>query len=165
MGSDVIGNADEALFIRDWYIGQGPQRRYESNDTPEGWERLGSGCYRAAFLSPSGVVYKVQHSYEYSGQSNAGEAETLRRYWLTRMPKGCRLPRWSLYELDGKEVMAMERFARLLSSFSSFSAEGEEYWKRLTALTDVIDDQWDFHGANLGVDEEAGLLVPIDLGC
>lgn len=160
----MIGNADEALFIRDWYIGLGPERRYESFDTPEGWERLGSGAYRAAFLSPSEVVYKVQHSYKYSSQSNAGEAETLRRYWLTRMPKGCRLPRWSLYELDGKEVMAMERFAKLLTSFPR-CGKGSEYWSLVSVLEDVIRDQWDFHGANLAVDEEAKLLVPIDLGC
>lgn len=159
----MIGNADEALFIRDWYLSQSPQRRYEDG-APEGWKKLGRGCYRAAFLSPSGAVYKVQHSYEYSSQSNAGEAETLRRYWLTRMPKGCRLPRWSLYELDGKEVMAMERFTKLLNDFPS-CGEGSEYWGLLTDLNDVINDQWDFHGANLGVDVEAGLLVPIDLGC
>jgi hypothetical protein len=160
----MIGNADEALFIRDWYIGLGAERRYDSHDTPEGWERLGNGAYRAAFLSPSGVAYKVQHSYKYSSQSNAGEAKTLRRYWLTRMPKGCRLPRWSLYELDGKEVMAMERFTKLLNHFSHYG-EGSEYWDRVSDLNDVINDQWDFHGANLAVDEEAKLLVPIDLGC
>lgn len=160
----MIGNEAEAKFIRDWYASKG-QWSQRDDTPPVGWERLGSGCYRAAFLSPTGVVYKVQHNYDHSSQSNAGEAETLRRYWLTRMPKGCRLPRWSLYELDGKEVMAMERFTKLLNEFSLFSAEGSKYWSLRSALENVISDQWDFHGGNLAVDEEAELLVPIDLGC
>ena len=32
----------------------------ETVNMPSGWEILGSGCYRMAFLAPDGLVYKVE---------------------------------------------------------------------------------------------------------
>jgi hypothetical protein len=43
----MLGNAEEAKTIA------------SANDTPDGWTYLGSGVSRRAYLSPSGVVYKV----------------------------------------------------------------------------------------------------------
>lgn len=166
----MLGNAGEARFIRDWYIHNlsdknGDRWTYDGPHAPEGWEKLGSGCSRAAFLSPSGVVYKVQHNYDgYIGQSNSGEASTLRRYFLKKMPRGCRLPRYTYYDLDGRSVMAMERFSKLLSNYSRYGGDGERYWNALSRLQDAMLDLYDLHGANLAVDEENKLLVPIDLG-
>lgn len=162
----MLGSAEEAQFIRDWHRKRTAEGGYDrwSDAPPEGWTRLGSGCYRIAFLAPSGVAYKVQHT-ETSFQSNHGEANTLRRYFLTKMPKGCRLPRWKLYEFDeGSGIMAMERFTKLLRDYGRYDAVGSKYWEAQRRLTDLMWDVYDFHGANLAVDVENDLLVPIDLG-
>lgn len=162
----MLGNEEDARFIRDWYLNAVNEKGDRWNLTPpEGWARLGGGCYRAAFLhEESGVVYKVQHSYGYGyGQSNASEAETLRRYMFRKLPQGCRFPRYSFYELDGKGVMAMERFSKLLRDYSRY-AEGSHYWDRLRKLQGALYDVYDLHSANLAIDEENQLLVPIDLG-
>lgn len=47
---------------------------YMRKGLPEGWEFLGEGCYRAAFLAPDGVVYKVQH-YTEGADSTENEDE------------------------------------------------------------------------------------------
>lgn len=161
----MIGNADDARFICDWYIGQlSTHDRYDVG-APKGWVRLGSGCYRAAFVSPDGVVYKVQHRRDAGAYGNAGEAQNLRRYWLTKMPKGCRLPRYRLFELGGEEtVIAMERFSKLLTDVSRYQSPGDRYWALKSALENVMYDLYDLHGRNVAIDEENNLLVPIDLG-
>lgn len=167
----MLGNEADARFIRDWHFDTGSQKDAWGDRTqrePEGWKRLGAGCYRVAYLSPDGVVYKVQQHYakpgQWQSQSNKGEAETLRRYWLTKMPKGCRLPRWGFFELDGRGVVAMELLGRTLSQVSQYSPEGSRYWGALGRLQDVMRDVYDLHGGNLAVDEENQKLVPIDLG-
>lgn len=166
----MIGNAQEAEFIRDWYVkDQEKPREERSEGAPEGWERLGSGCYRVAFLGPSGAVYKVQQRYpkhlnDYYGQSNAGEAATLRRLMFRKLPRGCRFPRYQLFELDGRTVIAMEKFDKLLKDYSSYSDEGRLYYDLQRHLVSALSELWDFHGGNLAVDEANKQLVPIDLG-
>lgn len=169
----MLGNEEDARFIRDWHIAitasEGDyDRKTGEYRSPEGWERLGSGCYRVAYLSPDGVVYKVQLYYaapgRYEGQSNKTEVANLRKYWLTKMPEGCRLPRWGFFELDGRGVMAMEQFNKLLKQYSKRDAEGSRYWTALNRLQNVMCDMYDFHGGNLAVDEENQKLVPIDMG-
>lgn len=159
----MIGNIEEARFIRDWY------RDYRDSDPcgvgqPNGWRRMGSGCYRVAFLAPSGVVYKVQHWQNNSYQTNAGEAEKLRSLMFRKLPQGCRFPRYQLFELEGEGVMAMERFNQTMRSISSYSAEG----KRLRALENrliaALPELRDMHDDNIAVDEVNGQVVPIDLG-
>jgi hypothetical protein len=89
---------------------------------------------------------------------------TLRLHWLTRMPKGCRLPRYRLIELgDGKNVMAMERFNRTLAEIDRYSVQGILYWSLRDELQNALR-LWDLHRHNLAIDEENNLLVPIDLG-
>lgn len=165
----MLGNEADARFIRDWYareLDKPTDNQY--GDAPKGWTWLGAGCYRAVFLSPDGVAYKVQQRYAEPGgwesQSNKTEAANLRRYWLTRMPRGCRLPRWGYFELDGRGVIAMERFDKTLNRYSQYSDEGSKYWGALGRISDLMCDLYDFHGGNLAVDEENQLLVPIDLG-
>lgn len=166
----MLGNEEDARFIRDWHLEVADRDPWDPDykAVPRGWSRIGSGCYRIAYLSPDGVVYKVQGYYalpgQYEGQSNKEEAENLRRFWLKKMPEGCRLPRFRFFELDGKGVIAMERFQKTLSQFSDYGdPQGTEYWalrgrlQRALGLTDM-------HGGNLAVDEENKLLVPIDLG-
>lgn len=163
----MLGNAEEAQFIRDWYIElrADPDRRYD-HTSPEGWRRLGAGCYRTVFLAPSGVVYKVEQYYNDNpwSQSNKSEDAKLRKYRFRKMPQGCRLPRWSFYELDGRGVMAMERFDKLLRSYGRYTEEGAKYYQALSRLTDRLVETGDWHSANLAVDTENELLVPIDLG-
>lgn len=160
----MIGNEADAEFIRDHVVDVTGDYFRESIANPQGWRHLGSGCYRSAWLHlESGVVYKVQHGYLNSWQSNEGEAETLRRYFLKKMPKGCRLPRWQYFALDGRGVIAMERFSMLLRQVSRYQ-DPNGYHDRLRLLQGVLGDVSDFHGGNLAIDEESDLLVPIDLG-
>lgn len=165
----MLGNEEDARFIRDWHFG-GRRDDWGNpvGELPEGWGRLGSGSYRIAYLSPDGVVYKVQQRYalpgEYEGQSNKSEAENLRRFWLIKMPPGCRLPRFQFFELDGKGVMAMERLGRTLSQYSQWDEKGSNYWALRNKLYRTLTGVCDLHGGNLAVDEERDLLVPIDLG-
>lgn len=161
----AFGNERNARFIRDWYVLMAEHCR-TGEKPPQEWRRLGSGCYRAAFLhEPSGVVYKVEHRYG-SGytQSNKGEAESFRRFLLTKLPHGCRLPRWEFYELDGRGVMVMEKFDKLLHEFGKYTANGSKYWDAQSRFSSAFPDLWDLHGRNIAVDEETGQIVPIDLG-
>lgn len=51
---------------------------------PDGWECVGSGLYRTAYLGPDDVVYKVQHDadgqYPYPVQQNVKEYANMCRY-------------------------------------------------------------------------------------
>lgn len=160
----MIGNETDAEFIRDYVMDIEGDYYRDGSVAPEGWQRLGSGCYRSAWLhEESGVVYKVQHTYSNSWQSNEGEADTLRRHFFKKMPKGCRLPRFRYFALDGRGVIAMERFSRLLRDVGYYQ-DTEGYHNRLSDLQDALRGVSDFHGGNLAIDEENKLLVPIDLG-
>jgi hypothetical protein len=171
----MIGNAEDAEFIRDWYREEASRQEwgynFHSGAAPEGWRLLGEGCYRTVFASPDGVAYKVEMqpsegSEDYEGcQSNWSEHENLRRLYLEcKMPKGARLPRHTLYVLEGEAVMAMELVTgSTLSHYSRHRSPGEGYW----SLRRVIQDRTgieDMHGGNIMVDENTNELVPVDLG-
>lgn len=162
----MIGNETDARFIRDWVRKDSGSGYYGTTSTPEGWERLGYGCYRAAWLHiASGVVYKVQHDSYGSFQSNKVESYNIRRYWFKKMPKGCRLPKHQFFALDNPEdgVIAMERFGRLLKAVSVYQ-DPHGYHDRKLPLLNALRDVYDLHGSNLAIDEENELLVPIDMG-
>ena len=163
----MIGNEADARFIRDWYrettgssYGDAPR------NVPEGWEYVSSGCYRSVYLHvASGAVYKIERDPGYGGQSNDDEANNLRKYRFRKMPKGCRFPRWALYDLGGGDnVMAMEYFTHLLNRYSRYNENGSRHWENLRKIQNVLRDLWDLHGANLAVDQTTEELVPIDLG-
>lgn len=68
----MIGSMAEALVISRWYA-------YADRhaDVPEGWKFLSWGTYRDVYLSPSGVIYKIDH-YEYSDhEANLCEARAI----------------------------------------------------------------------------------------
>lgn len=160
----MIGNPGYATYIRDWYVEEYAKPWGQREDCPEGWRLLGGGLFRKAFLSPDGVVYKVQHNYKYSGQTNEGEWETFKRMRLEcRMPKGVRLPRMYYHALDGRGVIAMEKMGRLLREFSVYSEEGSSLWTRRAELCEITG-MWDLHGENLALDETTSELVIIDWG-
>ena len=57
---------------------------------PEGWQELGEGAFRKAFLGPDGVCYKRTHvSGEVHNKREWKNYQELRK----SMPKGVRLPR------------------------------------------------------------------------
>src|SRR5512139_3469767 len=156
-GVNMIGNIEEARFIREWC--------YENDhwESPKGWRRLGSGCYRTAYLSPSGVVYKVERCSN-SYQTNEGEAGALRRYMFRKFPQGCRLPRYQLFTFDEHEgVMAMEHLPRLLRQVSRHDEEGAKIRALRARLVEALADTDDMHDDNIGITAD-GVLVPIDLG-
>jgi hypothetical protein len=124
----MIGNAADAKFIRDYVIAKKKEARrpnwcceacdgpltdeFAKVELPEGWREIGSGLYRTAYLSPDGVIYKVESNYDTAGswgQSNYGEYENILRVILSgKKVKSARLPKATLFMLDGKTVMAME---------------------------------------------------------
>jgi hypothetical protein len=158
----MIGNETDAKFIRDWFVANG-EGDPDYSEAPEGWKRLGRGVSRIAFLSPEGVAYKVDR-YPDDGysQTNEREAANLRKFYLRKMPKGCRLPRFSYYPLDRNGVMAMEAFTTLLRDRYK---QGDDRDLRLTAtrLGKALNS-WDMHDQNIAVEEGTDTLVPIDLG-
>lgn len=162
----MIGNETEARFIHEWYRNQRSKGDYWDNPgpvAPEGWKRLGSGCYRTAFLAPSGTVYKVQNNPT-SYQSNESEAETLRGLMFRKLPKGCRFPRYQLFMVgEGEGVMAMERMTSLLRDYGQWGEKDRRVRNLKNKLVDALYELWDLHDQNVGVAED-GAVVPIDLG-
>ena len=156
----MLGTAEEALFIRDWFLAS--KNDHTAPKTPEGWRRLGAGVSRVAFRSEAtGVVYKVQRCYlDFNGgQDNAAEAKTIRRFYLRKLPAGCRLPRFYLHRLDGKPVMAMEAFTTLLRD-----AQDRQSYSGARSRLEQFTRLWDLHDQNLAVDEVNKQLVIIDWG-
>ncbi len=160
----MIGNIEEASFILRHvrsYQG-GNQWTYATPGAPDGWEKLGEGCYRVTYLSPSGVAYKVQlHRDSY--QSNEGEFRNIRKQYLTKLPKGCRLPRVGLFKAEEEYVIAMEYFENLLRDFGYYTAEGSRYHDALHRLQYAVPIS-DMHGSNVAVDVENDQIIPIDWG-
>ncbi len=145
----MIGNAADAKLISEC----------GGYATPKGWRRLGSGCYRTAYLSPEGVVYKVE-TYRANG-CNKREADNLIRLnKKCRMPEGTRLPKFTYYSDCG--VIAMERLDRTLHE-----VDDHEDWNKYQSLRAQIGYATricDMHNGNVMVDDETGDLVPVDLG-
>lgn len=160
----MLGNETSAEFIRDWYALMHKHHRWEER-APEGWVRLGDGCYRAAYLHvDENVVYKVEHKYGRGGQTNEGEFKQLCDIKFTKLPKGIHLPRYHLHKLDGRTVAAMEYVPKLLSSFSTYRGAGVSYWILRAALCETLPQLSDMHGDNIAVDEDTQEIIPIDLG-
>lgn len=59
----MIGSEAEAREIFE-AVGDRWNIDYDPQACPEGWTFLGSGGTRSVYLSPSGVAYKVCHTYE-----------------------------------------------------------------------------------------------------
>ena len=164
----AIGTEEEAGFILYYHLqAQASTNSWEYPEPPEGWTRLGSGCYRVAYLAPSGVVYKVQGRYDKDGdrrwQSNFSEVQNLRRHHLKRLPKGCRIPRWNSFEFpEGKIVVAMEKFDRLVRSLTW--QEREDTREARVRMLDAVDGIYDTHDANLAYDDKTKEVAIIDWG-
>jgi hypothetical protein len=162
----MIGNRGYAMYIREWVRDKQKSEPYGDlpHFGPHGWGYLGNGCYRAAYLSPDKVVYKVQLTPGLqTGQANVKE---YKKWWALRlshrMPEGSRLPIMQCFEFDGHDdINAMEYVGKTLNRYS-----GEDYYKYSDVLLAVSRrlGLWDMHHGNAAVDEKNRLIVPIDLG-
>lgn len=161
-----IGTEEEAGFILYWHLHVASKSSYyEQPEPPKGWSRLGSGCYRIAYLSPSGVVYKVQGRYmadDEQYQSNKTETANLRKYALKKFPKGCRLPRWSEFYFGTKTVVAMEKFDKLLRQLSYTERDSTNVARQ--RMLNVVTTLHDLHDANMAYDTKTKEVVIIDWG-
>lgn len=164
MRGHALGFETEAEFIRDWFILMDKHGR-DTYLPPRGFKRLGSGAYRVAYLSEeTNVVYKVEQTYGRSyDQSNEEEYLNLRSMMLRKLPETVRFPKYHLWRLDGRTVAAMEYLPKLLNQYGGRNG-GQKWWEAKRDLCLTFPDLWDSHGANIAVDEEAGKIVPIDLG-
>lgn len=168
--SNGIGNIEHARQIfawleddpRDslWDIGVRTRNRI----APGGWSYLSRGSFRSAWVSPDGVVYKVSHDTYSSRRENGRERDNLVNAWHRGAPEGCRLPRWSAFDVGGDGlVLAMELIkGRLLVDLRA--EEGSERLYKLRSACEIKFNLMDLHGHNLIVEEGTGLLVPIDFG-
>lgn len=87
-GEFAVGSMAEATQIF-----EGTGDRWEHNVLPNGWAEIGDGSTRTAFLSPSGVVYKVCKTYyvdepsdnahEYANFKEMNERGLLPKGWMT----------------------------------------------------------------------------------
>lgn len=74
--------------------------RWETGVLPEGWTEVGDGSTRVAYLSPSGIVYKVCKEYSLDWLSeNAHEYANFKEIKERGLlPKGWHVPRANLYD-------------------------------------------------------------------
>jgi hypothetical protein len=70
-----------------------------------GWVKVGVGCSRHAYRSPTGVIYKVA----YHNEDNVNEHETTSIMRRRKMPEGWAVPQTALYKTkNGKVILAMQ---------------------------------------------------------
>lgn len=99
MGKPLIGSRREAAMLL---------AEEDSYGEPDGWEFLGAGCYRSAYLAPSGVVYKIGHD-----SGNRQEASTAQRLRKLNIP-GIYIPKTSSFNFEvnthrhRRTIVAME---------------------------------------------------------
>jgi hypothetical protein len=166
MGVDMlVGNQEEATFIHDWYH----EAPYGRQGAPEGWKYLNSGSFRAAYLAPSGAVYKVQKDVgPYCGyQTNEGEYEKWRSlYFGCKMPKYSRLPKLGYFPIEeGVGVIAIERFSKPYRYYEEFTDERgvSRYWSDVVSEIANKCKVGDLAGNNLFLDDDEKTIVPVDL--
>jgi hypothetical protein len=73
IGTQTLAQQIDAI---DWHLQEDEDGYLDAADMPEGWEYLGSGAYRHAFLGPDGIVYKVHTAFAL----NTGENENARQF-------------------------------------------------------------------------------------
>jgi hypothetical protein len=69
-----LGNASDAALAQSYYDGYAEFRN--------GWKELGSGCYRTCYLSPDGIVYKVQSRQSAESPNYNSNSNEVRNYKL-----------------------------------------------------------------------------------
>lgn len=75
----MIGNESDAQIAANIVVSYDNNWNVTMENAPDGWELLGEGCYRRAFRSADGVVYKVEYDRHAIG-SNANEAKVFETF-------------------------------------------------------------------------------------
>lgn len=91
-------NAEVAVLLCDTTYG---------DKMPNGWEILGSGIDRTAYLGPDTVVYKITHRLT-RYEANEREFDACRILGSSPAPEGFGVPKASLFTVDDTKVIAME---------------------------------------------------------
>lgn len=145
-----VGNRKHAQFIA--------ENGYDMTDNDE-WRYLSGGSMRFVFLhKPTGVVYKMESdSWGERGYGNAHEVNIARQLRKERWHH-VRIPKVSLYNINGTKVIAMEyiegSLGKDIARGDMMEAREEMYSKGRLA---------DMHGENFKFEETTGKLVPIDM--
>jgi hypothetical protein len=153
----LIGSRKHAREIHEWWS----ENRF-NNDLPDGWEKLGSGGSRVAYLhKATNVVYKIQGNTwddDYSGRKEVQNAQR-----LFKMSNGdgfvtanLRIPRTSGFRFGEYLIVAMEAaFGVCKYEQGPVAVEGRADLFRIGRFEDM-------HGSNYVV-EPSGTIVPIDM--
>ena len=163
-----IGNYHDAQTILQWVreSGEGEYGRpscVEDEEAPLGWEYIGKGSARSVWRSPEGVAYKVAHAAEQAYQ-NGNEVEYLKDAWRKKAPKGCRLPRFSGFDVNDEVIVAMESINghRLYDYVYELGNDRGDYYDRMIRC-EMRFGLIDLHDENVMIDA-GGILVPVDFG-
>lgn len=137
---------------------------YDS-ETPSGWEFAGSGCSRRAYLSPSGVIYKVQTGYD---DANDNEYVTACALIASgAIPEGWDVPRIGRYrvEKNGKTevILAMENLGPNEVSVWTVEVPVPKGYVSHNDVVNKVFGVFDSHGGNIRQRAD-GTLVCIDMG-
>lgn len=149
-----VGSAKYALALAKHR--QGSDDPVGSEDAPEGFEFLGAGCSRDAFLGPDGVVYKYGSTY-----ANECEADNY-KYILPNMPDGWTLAPSTYYACG---VLAMECVRGMIDN--EYHNDDEECICSGRCIQDTISELtratglYDIHDENYFVRPD-GVRVLID---
>ena len=126
------------------------------------FEAIGSGASRVAWLHhPTNVIYKTADRYWSQGMN---AAEVRRARTLAKIienngrVRNLRAPKASLYNIDGNEVVAMERVIGEVLPYTD-----SERALRGRAELYLLGKFDDMHNENYLV-EDGDVVVPIDLG-
>ncbi|HEY6021151.1 MAG TPA: hypothetical protein VIY48_14980 [Candidatus Paceibacterota bacterium] len=133
---EPIGSLAEAKQVED----------FRHNRCAEGWQYIGSGAYRSAYLSPSGVVYKRQYSSDALNgdpyDCNRKEA-VLYKEFADKSPNGVRLAPCYLHS---NGVLAMEYIDG--ESLDYFQPEPAHLFKLVQQFGAMLN-LWDLYGNNI----------------
>jgi len=158
-----LGNKEDAqLIYRRRKSGGGP--------LPKGWKKLGEGAYRCAYLSPEGVVYKINRT-TWDGDHNFIEEMNFRRIRSSKVkiPSTWRIAKTKLYTFKNKSddvvhVVAMEYVKGSHKEGLATVEQEEAFFQKSGALA-----AWealgldDLHEGNFVITPK-GKKVIIDLG-
>lgn len=157
----IVGNAEDARLIHNHVREHG-----RHGPAPKGWKRAGQGSFRSAWLSPDGVVYKVQH-YHHSHQSNEGEIQNILKILSGRpLPEQCRIPQATFYDVGNSTndgVIAMECVNGKTVYERYDYRPPAEVSNRIESLSKAVRLR-DLHDENVMIDDNTGDLVLVDLG-
>lgn len=144
------------------------RRRRGFGPLPRGWKKVGEGTYRTCYLSPDGVVYKLDKKSACDPNSNRGEFENYKAFRKTKLPKGWRIAPTYMHSFDDDGevcVVAMkyvegrhEKVDKMSLQQVDLHWEANQAWDAFDAL-----GLMDLHEENYLVTPR-GTKVIIDLG-